>query len=142
MLTEPPSKRKTIVEGSEIVTDGLEIGQAILAHACAFWSRSHQIGRPRSGSPNGSRRINHPRRDLVRRIGICPASPSQSLELGRGWLFHRNVWPDFRVFGIQPQPFLSPGSVSGLIASTGHSGTQTPQSMHSSGWMTSMFSPS
>ncbi|MGC2131634.1 MAG: hypothetical protein WA661_00090, partial [Xanthobacteraceae bacterium] len=25
---------------------------------------------------------------------------------------------------------------------TGHSGTQTPQSMHSSGWMTSMFSPS
>ncbi len=29
-----------------------------------------------------------------------------------------------------------------LIASTGHSGSQTPQSMHSSGWMTSMFSPS
>ena len=29
----------------------------------------------------------------------------------------------------------SPGSVSGLIASTGHSGSQTPQSMHSSGWM-------
>jgi hypothetical protein len=27
-----------------------------------------------------------------------------------------------------------------LIASTGHSGSQTPQSMHSSGWMT-MFSP-
>jgi hypothetical protein len=38
--------------------------------------------------------------------------------------------------------FSSPGSVSGLIASTGHSGTQTPQSMHSSGGMTSMFSPS
>ena len=35
-----------------------------------------------------------------------------------------------------------PGSVSGLIASAGHSGSQTPQSMHSSGWMTSMFSPS
>jgi hypothetical protein len=28
-----------------------------------------------------------------------------------------------------------------LIASTGHSGSQTPQSMHSSGWMTSMCSP-
>src|SRR5207247_10403510 len=27
--------------------------------------------------------------------------------------------------------FSSPGSVSGLIASTGHSGTQTPQSMRS-----------
>src|SRR5579875_27322 len=33
-------------------------------------------------------------------------------------------------------------SVSGLIASAGHSGSHTPQSMHSSGWMTSMFSPS
>jgi hypothetical protein len=31
--------------------------------------------------------------------------------------------------------FSTPGSVSGLIASTGHSGSQTPQSMHSSGWM-------
>src|SRR6476659_1471372 len=36
----------------------------------------------------------------------------------------------------------SEGSVSGLMASTGHSGSHTPQSMHSSGWMTSMFSPS
>ena len=36
----------------------------------------------------------------------------------------------------------SPGSVSGLMASAGHSGSHTPQSMHSSGWMTSMFSPS
>jgi hypothetical protein len=34
------------------------------------------------------------------------------------------------------------GAVSGKIASTGHSGSQTLQSMHSSGWMTSMFSPS
>src|SRR4029078_7103264 len=38
--------------------------------------------------------------------------------------------------------FSEPGSVSGLIASTGHSGSQTPQSMHSSGWITSIFSPS
>src|SRR5262245_59490567 len=38
--------------------------------------------------------------------------------------------------------FSRPGSVSGLIASAGHSGSQTPQSIHSSGWMTSMFSPS
>ena len=58
MLTEPPSKRKTIVEGSEIVTDGLEIGQAILAHACAFWSRSHQrpasVGLTKRLSPHQS----------------------------------------------------------------------------------------
>ena len=38
--------------------------------------------------------------------------------------------------------FSSPGSLSALMASTGHSGSHTPQSMHSSGWMTSMFSPS
>src|SRR5712671_3917981 len=35
-----------------------------------------------------------------------------------------------------------PDSVSGRMASAGHSGSHTPQSMHSSGWMTSMFSPS
>src|ERR1035437_5338109 len=35
-----------------------------------------------------------------------------------------------------------PGWVSGKMASAGHSGSQTPQSMHSSGWMTSMLSPS
>jgi hypothetical protein len=66
-----------IVEGGEIVTDGLEISQAILACALAFW---HPIASDRPLSvwlPNGGghRRINHPRRDLGRRIGICPASP-------------------------------------------------------------------
>jgi len=40
------------------------------------------------------------------------------------------------------QPLLSPGSVSALMASTGHSGSEGPQSMHSAGWITSMFSPS
>src|SRR6185369_13033478 len=43
---------------------------------------------------------------------------------------------------LRASHFSSPGSVSGLIASTGHSGSHTPQSMHSSGWMTSMLSPS
>src|SRR3954463_14339624 len=38
--------------------------------------------------------------------------------------------------------FSSPDSVSALMASGGHSGSQTPQSMHSSGGITSMFSPS
>ena len=32
--------------------------------------------------------------------------------------------------------------IGGLIASAGHSGSHTPQSMHSSGWMTNMLSPS
>src|SRR3954465_8709031 len=38
--------------------------------------------------------------------------------------------------------FSRPDSGSGLMASGGHSGSQTPQSMHSSGLITSMFSPS
>src|SRR5437588_8282051 len=38
--------------------------------------------------------------------------------------------------------FSSPLSVSGRIASAGHSGSQTPQSMHSLGLMTSITSPS
>src|SRR5690606_28362722 len=38
--------------------------------------------------------------------------------------------------------FSSPLSVSGRMASAGHSGSHTPQSMHSFGLMTSMFSPS
>src|SRR5215207_2969572 len=37
---------------------------------------------------------------------------------------------------LRPSHFSSPGSVSGLMASTGHSGSHTPQSIHSSGWMT------
>ena len=35
-----------------------------------------------------------------------------------------------------------PGSESAIIASTGHSGSQTPQSIHSSGLITSIFFPS
>src|SRR5215216_3171758 len=34
---------------------------------------------------------------------------------------------------FRPSHFSNPGSVSGLMASTGHSGSHTPQSMHSSG---------
>jgi len=47
------------------------------AYARAFWhsiasDRPVSVGPPNGGGP---RRINHPRRGLVRRIGICPASP-------------------------------------------------------------------
>ena len=52
--------------------------------------------------------------------------------LGHFWAYSVLIWSHFS----------SPGSVSGLIASAGHSGSQTPQSIHSAGLMTSMFSPS
>jgi hypothetical protein len=73
-----------IVEGGEIVADGLEISQAILAYARALMDpRSQPFRRPivsnrpvSVGPPNGDGppHINHPRRDLVRSIGVFPAS--------------------------------------------------------------------
>ena len=68
--------------------------------------------------------------------------PSHSLESGGGAFLTIIFGQIFAYSAFSDSHFSSPGSVSGLIASTGHSGTQTPQSMHSSGWMTSMFSPS
>src|SRR5258707_15588813 len=68
--------------------------------------------------------------------------PSHSLESGGGAFLTAIFGQIFAYSAFSDSHFSSPGSVSGLIASTGHSGTQTPQSMHSSGWMTSIFSPS
>ena len=90
----------------------------------------------------GAVRLNHPRRDLVRSIGSLSGFPSHSLESGGGAFLTVIFGQIFAYSAFSDSHFSSPGSVSGLIASTGHSGTQTPQSMHSSGWMTSMFSPS
>src|SRR5262249_8815996 len=68
--------------------------------------------------------------------------PSHSLESGGGAFLTVIFGQIFAYSAFSDSHFSSPDSVSGLIASTGHSGSQTPQSMHSSGWMTSMFSPS
>ena len=62
--------------------------------------------------------------------------------IGRCRLLPRDVGPNRRVLAVEVEPLFGLWLLSGLIASTGHSGSQTPQSMHSSGWMTSMFSPS
>src|SRR5271155_3964773 len=68
--------------------------------------------------------------------------PSHSLESGGGTFLAVIFGQIFAYSAFNRSHFSTPASVSGSIASTGHSGTQTPQSMHSSGWMTSMFSPS
>jgi len=52
-------------------------------------------------------RLNHPRRDLVRSIAVCRLT-LPLLRVGRERFFDRNIWPDFRVFRIQQQPFLKP----------------------------------
>src|SRR5215831_18684460 len=71
-----------------------------------------------------------------------PATPSQDLESAGGVFLVVMLGQTLAYSALMESHFSSPGSVSGLIASTGHSGSQTPQSMHSSGLMTSMFSPS
>src|SRR5262249_21200654 len=68
--------------------------------------------------------------------------PSLSLESGGGAFLTVIFGQILANSAFSNSHFSSPGSLSALIASTGHSGSQTPQSMHSSGWMTSMFSPS
>src|SRR5467141_1105752 len=38
--------------------------------------------------------------------------PLPLLRVGRGRFFDRNIWPDFRVFRIQRQPFLNDARIS------------------------------
>src|SRR6202043_2816045 len=71
-----------------------------------------------------------------------PSMPSKSLASG-GDSFFWVIFGQLLAYSVLTSSHFSrPGSVSGLMASAGHSGSQTPQSMHSSGWMTSMLSPS
>src|SRR5690606_36717559 len=71
-----------------------------------------------------------------------PSSPS-NFSPSAGGSPLRVMFGHFDAYSVLTSSHFSrPGSVSGLIASAGHSGSHTPQSMHSSGWMTSMFSPS
>src|SRR3569832_92202 len=71
-----------------------------------------------------------------------PSTPSNSFA-SAGESFFWVIFGQVLAYSVfTSSHFSSPGSVSGLIASAGHSGSHTPQSMHSSGRMTSMFSPS
>jgi hypothetical protein len=58
--------------------------------------------------------------------------PSHSFQSDGGDFFTAIFGQIFAYSAFSDSHFSSPGSVSGLIASTGHSGSQTPQSMHSS----------
>src|ERR1035437_1223475 len=71
-----------------------------------------------------------------------PSMPSKSLA-SAGDSFFWVMFGQLLAYSVfTSSHFSRPGSVSGLMASAGHSGSHTPQSMHSSGWMTSMLSPS
>ena len=60
--------------------------------------------------------------------------PSHSFESGGSAFLTVIFGQIFAYSAFSDSHFSRPGSVSGLIASTGHSGSHTPQSMHSSGW--------
>src|SRR6266576_2640475 len=70
------------------------------------------------------------------------AFPSHSFQSGGGVFLTLIFGQIFAYSAFNDSHFSSPGSISALMASTGHSGSQTPQSIHSSGWITSIFSPS
>src|SRR5579863_4281640 len=61
------------------------------------------------------------------------ARPSNSLASGGGSLLLVIFGQDFAYSALSLSQKAKSGSVSGLIASAGHSGSHTPQSMHSSG---------
>src|ERR1700733_11904802 len=69
-------------------------------------------------------------------------TPSNSFASAGGSPFRGMLGHFLAYSALSVSHFSRPGSVSALIASTGHSGSQTPQSMQTSGSMTSMFSPS
>src|SRR5215475_12094275 len=71
-----------------------------------------------------------------------PSTPSNSFASGGKSFFWVMLGQALAYSVLSASHFSRPGSVSGLMASAGHSGSHTPQSIHSSGWMTSMFSPS
>src|SRR5882757_9124130 len=71
-----------------------------------------------------------------------PAIPSKSFASAGGSRFAVTFGHCSEKFALSSNQVSSPSSESGLIASAGHSGSQTPQSMHSVGLMTTMFSPS
>src|ERR1700722_18426070 len=96
---------------------------------------------PPQDRPSGERRQS-PDPGLGEKCCSLSFTPSQSLASGGGSRLIVILGQDFAYSVFNSNHFSRPGSVSGLIASAGHSGSHTPQSMHSSGWMTSMFSPS
>src|SRR6185312_17295451 len=69
-------------------------------------------------------------------------TPCISLASAGGSPFWEILGQDLAYSAFTDSHFSRPDSVSALMASGGHSGSQTPQSMHSSGLITSMFSPS
>src|SRR5262249_13898439 len=123
------AQRRTFSEGTGLLQGGLSVV------ARAFRRRSRQpveCHKPRQSPAPG----------FGEKYRSLSGFPSHSLESGGGAFLTVIFGQILAYSAFSDSHFSSPGSLSALMASTGHSGSQTPQSMHSSGWMTSMFSPS
>src|SRR5471030_1032666 len=97
----------------------------------------------RPATPSRSRLVQSPAPGSGEKyFSNLPSMPSKSLA-SAGASFFWVIFGQLLAYSVLTSShFSNPGSVSGLIASAGHSGSHTPQSMHSSGWITSMLSPS
>src|SRR5712672_1606120 len=107
-------------------------------------ARLDQLDRSRVQHPYGAGAVRpqSPAPGFGEKYWSLSGFPSHSLESGGGAFLTVIFGQILAYSAFSDSHFSSPGSLSALMASTGHSGSQTPQSMHSSGWMTSMFSPS
>jgi quercetin dioxygenase-like cupin family protein len=72
-----------------------------------------------------------PREDFL--TSALSGTLSHSLASAGGSFLRVILGHSLAYWALMLSHFSAPGSVSGLIASTGHSGSQTPQSIHSSG---------
>jgi cytosine/adenosine deaminase-related metal-dependent hydrolase len=91
---------------------------------------------------DGSETLQSPAPGFGEKYWSLSGFPSHSFQSGGGVFLTVIFGQIFAYSAFSDSHLSSPSSVSALMASTGHSGSQTPQSMHSSGWITSMFSPS
>jgi hypothetical protein len=117
-------------EDGPLVFHHVEAQSAGIAGCCAH-----------DGQPRDSR-FQSPKPGFGEKYWNLSAFPSHSFQSGGGAFLTLIFGQIFAYSVFNDSHFSSPGSISALMASTGHSGSQTPQSIHSSGWMTSIFSPS
>src|SRR6056297_1250046 len=104
-----------------------EVGGGSSGDARRSWAN-----RPHPPSPGASEKY----------FSSLPVSPSCSSASGIGSFLVMITGQSSAYLRLNSTHFSISGSVSGRMASAGHSGSHTPQSMHSSGWITSAFSPS
>src|SRR5262249_34060596 len=121
-----------------------------IAGCCARAASGHAAAAAPSNDMNARRfstrclivRYQSPEPGFGEKYWSLSALPSHSFQSGGGAFLTLIFGQIFAYSALSDSHFSSPASLSALMASTGHSGSHTPQSMHSSGWMTSMFSPS